>query len=1246
MKSMKLILVIIFQFGLQSLFAQVGIGNTNPQATLDISASSTSAPSNTDGILIPRMANFPSSPTANQDGMLIFYTGTALSGKGFYYWDDTATNWVFLASGGKNTLGLAYNEGGSGVGRTINATDGAVRINGGDGFLVTGTSNSGNTIDSEITGAGTRMFFNPRKAAFRAGEIDSNQWDDGNIGLSSFASGANTTASGNYSTALGYYSQATNIYSTAIGFSANAIGDYSIALGTGIEASGDYSIATGYFTDATGDYSTALGVETLASGYSSTAMGYNTEASSFAETSIGYYNSIYTPLGITSANTVDRVFSIGNGIDDSNRSNALIIYKNGLMNINDEYNMPLIDGTANQIMATDGNDNVTFVDASTLFTDTNTTYNGTDFALSNQTLPVGQVVTGISAAGTLIGTPAGTDNQNISGSGLSGTDLTIGIQNGTSEVIDLSPLGNTLDQAYDQGAPGAGSTIDATDGAVTVAGEDGILVTGTFGSGDDVLISSTGTRLFFNPKKAAFRTGYINGVQWDNANVGDYSTAFGRNTTASGVRSTAMGNGATASGGNSIAMGNDATASGGNSIAMGDVATASGGSSTSIGAFTIASSSFSTALGNRSNASGHSSVAMGYYTDATSNNSTAMGNTTEASGVNSTAMGNSTVASATNSTAMGNSTEASGANSTAMGSTTIASGDYSTVMGRHTEAPSYAETSIGYYNLAYTPINSSSANNADRLFTIGNGTPGTRSNALTIYKSGLININDEYDMPLIDGTANQIMSTDGSGHVSFVDASSVFTDTDNQDLSLTSNILSLTNDGTSVDLTTYLDNTDNQNISGSGLSGTDLTIGIQNGTSETVDLSSLQDGTGTDNQNISGSGLSGTDLTIGIQNGTSEVIDLSSLNTGGDITAVTAGDGLTGGGTTGTVTLDVAATNGINATTNDIRLGGTLIQDTNIDYGNFDTRFNLDGTGDFIIQDTGSGVFTVNDAGNSIVGRNMTWRESSIVGTIIGQMLTDGTNDGRFTVCENGSIAVDLRANTEFIFNQQGADRDFRVESDGNQNMLLVNAGSNSVGIGGNPDTDLHTFHNDTAASAGLKLQNQGANNNWWRMFTSNANGNLYIYSTNGGATPRGNFNDATGVYSATSDRRLKKDFKPLPFSWQNFMNLETLSYLYKAQKDDKRSLGLIAQDVELIYPELVTYNIENDVYHLNYSGFGVIAIKAVQELKAEVDTLKQENAELKAKLNQLEVIEARLSALESTSKTSAKKALVSIKED
>ena len=52
-------MILIFLIG-NSLFAQVGVGNTNPQAQLDISASNTTSPTNQDGILIPRVTNLPS----------------------------------------------------------------------------------------------------------------------------------------------------------------------------------------------------------------------------------------------------------------------------------------------------------------------------------------------------------------------------------------------------------------------------------------------------------------------------------------------------------------------------------------------------------------------------------------------------------------------------------------------------------------------------------------------------------------------------------------------------------------------------------------------------------------------------------------------------------------------------------------------------------------------------------------------------------------------------------------------------------------------------------------------------------------------------------------------------------------------------------------------------------------------------------------------------------------------------------
>ncbi len=77
--------------------AQVGIGNSDPKATLDITSNNPTSPSNTDGILIPRLDEFPSTdPGADQDGMLIFITGNGSATKGFYYWDNALANWELL----------------------------------------------------------------------------------------------------------------------------------------------------------------------------------------------------------------------------------------------------------------------------------------------------------------------------------------------------------------------------------------------------------------------------------------------------------------------------------------------------------------------------------------------------------------------------------------------------------------------------------------------------------------------------------------------------------------------------------------------------------------------------------------------------------------------------------------------------------------------------------------------------------------------------------------------------------------------------------------------------------------------------------------------------------------------------------------------------------------------------------------------------------------------------------------------
>ncbi|MBW2937798.1 hypothetical protein KXJ69_06740 [Aureisphaera sp. CAU 1614] len=99
MKTTFAILTLMF-FVSAPTMSQVGIGNTNPKSMLDISASNPSLPSNSDGILIPRVNSFPIiNPNADQNGMMVFLTSAfGTNDIGFYYWSDPQNKWISIGA--------------------------------------------------------------------------------------------------------------------------------------------------------------------------------------------------------------------------------------------------------------------------------------------------------------------------------------------------------------------------------------------------------------------------------------------------------------------------------------------------------------------------------------------------------------------------------------------------------------------------------------------------------------------------------------------------------------------------------------------------------------------------------------------------------------------------------------------------------------------------------------------------------------------------------------------------------------------------------------------------------------------------------------------------------------------------------------------------------------------------------------------------------------------------------------------
>lgn len=138
-------------------------------------------------------------------------------------------------------------------------------------------------------------------------------------------------ATGNYSMAMGLGSTASGNSSFCNGYSSDASGAGSMVIGNYSYASGNGSRVFGYISNASGVDATAIGVYCNASGNGATAIGLGLEADSYYSFVQGRYN-----IGGGNANTwiaTDKLFEIGNGVDNDNRNNAVTVLKDGKVGI-------------------------------------------------------------------------------------------------------------------------------------------------------------------------------------------------------------------------------------------------------------------------------------------------------------------------------------------------------------------------------------------------------------------------------------------------------------------------------------------------------------------------------------------------------------------------------------------------------------------------------------------------------------------------------------------------------------------------------------------------------------------------------------------------------------------------------------------------------------------------------------------------------------------------------------------------
>lgn len=257
---------------------------------------------------------------------------------------------------------------------------------------------------------------------------------------------------------------------------------------------------------------------------------------------------------------------------------------------------------------------------------------------------------GAGRAASVIGTAYPNPDGTV-GMGLNIVSVPNGQPQPVAAVLSLATLGGSWSGAGSSGSftftPGSGTggsprPAPASNASIPAVfrleTDGGFLAGGSFGSGS-IPASGAGTRLMWHPSKAAIRAGRVDATAWDNANIGNESAAFNKNTRAIGTFSFAVNDSTLASGSSSFASGAFTTASGGASFAGGSGTTASGQHTVAMGQGTIAIGNQSVALGLNTAATGNHALAMGDGTIASGGNSFVTGALSQANGFESVAMG-------------------------------------------------------------------------------------------------------------------------------------------------------------------------------------------------------------------------------------------------------------------------------------------------------------------------------------------------------------------------------------------------------------------------------------------------------------------------------------------------------------------------------------------------------------------------------------------------------------------------------
>ena len=165
-----------------------------------------------------------------------------------------------------------------------------------------------------------------------------------------------------------------------------------------------------------------------------------------------------------------------------------------------------------------------------------------------------------------------------------------------------------------------------------------------------------------------------------------------------------------------------------------------------------------------------------------------------------------------------------------------------------------------------------------------------------------------------------------------------------------------------------------------------------------------------------------------------------------------------------------------------------------------------------------------------------------------------------------------------------------RITSGGNiQAANSVTGGTFTVGRNGNNESILVESDANNTSEAYIRGYSTGAGTS-----------TFYVWSN-------GNVANTNNSYAAISDVKLKENIIDATPKLDDLMKVKIRNY--NLIGDNNKQIGVIAQEIEEVFPSLVEDIKEKDsdetTKSVKYSILVPIMLKAIQELKAEIEILK-----------------------------------------